>query len=309
MTSPYSDLDRPALHEGALQRALTGSGGFVSALRVLPEVDSTNSALMAAAADGAPHGSVLVAEVQTAGRGRLGRTWQAPARSGLFLSVLVRPQQVPPAQWGWLPLLAGVSARSAVAAVTRLDVALKWPNDLILDDAAEVSDSADRTESAAPAPGSAAGPAGESGYGYGLGRKLGGILVERVTGADPAAVIGIGLNVTLRRSELPAPHATSLALAGAEVTDRDTLLRALLRSFGTWYTEWAAAAGDAERSGLLSAYRAACATVGRQVRAELPGGASVSGLAASVDARGRLVIRTVDGAQTPVSAGDLVHLR
>lgn len=329
MTSRFSDLDRPALNEAALQRALMGAGGFVSAIRVLPEVDSTNAAMAAAAADGAPHGSVLVAEVQSAGRGRLGRSWQAPARSGLFLSILVRPEQAAPARWGWLPLLAGVAARSAVAGMAKLDVALKWPNDLIIEDPAgdgapadPAPDSAERAVRAdrsapSPAPGAdsvsatdpADGSGSGSGFGYGSGRKLGGILVERACGGEPAAVVGIGLNVTLRADELPAPHATSLALAGAEVTDRDTLLRALLRSFGTWYRDWDAAAGDAERCGLLPAYRAACATIGREVRAEVPGGGAISGLATSVDEQGRLVIRTADGAHTPVSAGDLIHLR
>ena len=325
MTSPYSDLDRPALNESALQRALM-VGGFVSAIRVLPEVDSTNTALLGAAADGAPHGSVLVAEAQLAGKGRLGRSWQAPARSGLFLSVLVRPEHVPPARWGWLPLLAGVAARSAVAGMAKVDVALKWPNDLIVEPDA---DSAGRTVpphrpagsgpaadsdsatvvGAGSAPDSGAGADPGDGYDYGLGRKLGGILVERAPGDAPAMVVGIGLNVTLRAYELPAPHATSLALAGAEVTDRDTLLRSLLRSFGTWYEDWAGASGDAEQCGLLPAYRAACATIGREVRAQLPGGATISGLASSVDEQGRLVIGSADGRENPVSAGDLIHLR
>ena len=141
MTSPFSDLDRPALNETALQRALMGRGGFVSALRVLPEVDSTNTALSAASLDGAPHGSVVVAEVQTAGKGRLGRTWQAPARSGLFLSILVRLEEVPAQQWGWLPLLAGVAVVSAIRAVPSpgalskgVDAVLKWPNDVLVAD-------------------------------------------------------------------------------------------------------------------------------------------------------------------------------
>jgi BirA family biotin operon repressor/biotin-[acetyl-CoA-carboxylase] ligase len=298
MTSPYSDLDRPALNETALQRALMGRGEFVGALRVLSEVDSTNTAMMTAAQDGAPHASVVVAEVQNAGKGRLGRSWQAPARSGLFLSILVRPEQVPPGQWGWLPLLAGVAARSAVAGTAKLDVSLKWPNDVIVGaDEADDSDTNNRDSvvSATSA--------------YGVGRKLGGILVERVPGAAPAAVIGIGLNVTLRANELPAPHATSLALAGAAVTDRSILLRALLRSFGSWYGDWSAAVGDAEKCGLLAAYRAACSTIGRRVRAELPGGTVLSGVATGVDEQGRLVIRTADGAEMPVTAGDLVHLR
>lgn len=294
MSSVYNDLNRPPLSEHRLQRALMAPEGFVSALRVLPEVDSTNTALLAAAMDGAPHASVVVAEAQTAGKGRLGRAWVAPPRSGLFVSILLRPE-TPLSRWGWLPLLAGVAVRSAVARVSELDVALKWPNDLILLDAADgdVSDSA-ASDSA-----------------YGTDRKLGGILAEQGggAGAEPYVVVGIGINVTLRADELPAPHATSLALAGAKVTDRDTLLRVLLRTFGSWYTDWADADGDAEASGLAAAYRAACATLGRRVRAELPGGDTVSGEATGLDADGRLVVRTADGASTPIGAGDVVHLR
>lgn len=296
MASVYSDLNRPPLNERSLQRALmvpgVGFGGrSIAALRVLPEVDSTNTALLAAADDGAPHGSVVVAESQTAGKGRLGRTWVAPPRSGLFLSILLRPE-VSAARWGWLPLLAGVAAQAAIAKVAELDVSLKWPNDLIL---AEPSDGA-------------SGAVPDSGYG--VGRKLGGILAEQGgTASQPCVVIGIGINVTLRADELPAPHATSLLLAGAKVTDRDTLLRALLRSFGSWYADWADSDGDAERSGLAAAYQAACATLDRQVRAELPGGSSVLGQATGLDSEGRLLIRTADGASTPIGAGDVVHLR
>src|SRR5579863_3965287 len=113
MVSAYNDLDRPPLDERSLQRALMAPGGFVSAIRVLPNVESTNTALLAAAQDGAPHASVLVAEEQTAGKGRLGRTWTAPARSGLFASILVRPE-TPADSWTWLPLLTGLAVREAV---------------------------------------------------------------------------------------------------------------------------------------------------------------------------------------------------
>src|SRR6266700_1419435 len=131
MVSAYNDLDRPPLDERSLQRALMTPDGFVSAIRVLPNVESTNTAMLAAAQDGAPHASVLVAEEQTAGKGRLGRTWTAPARSGLFVSILVRPE-VPAAAWTWLPLLAGLAARDAAARAGRLEIGLKWPNDLVV---------------------------------------------------------------------------------------------------------------------------------------------------------------------------------
>ncbi|HEV2348114.1 MAG TPA: biotin--[acetyl-CoA-carboxylase] ligase [Actinocrinis sp.] len=296
MASVYNDLNRPPLNEHILQRALmvpgAGLNGHgVAALRVLPEVESTNTALLGAAADGAPHGSVVVAEAQTAGKGRLGRAWVAPPRSGLFVSILLRPE-APPNRWGWLPLLAGVAVRSAVARVSELDVSLKWPNDLILPGSAERSNADANADTS-----------------YGTDRKLGGILAEQGGGAEPYVVVGIGINVTLRTDELPAPHATSLELAGAKVTDRDTLLRVLLRTFGSWYADWSGADGDAERSGLAAAYRAACATLDRPVRAELPGGTVVFGHATGIDADGRLLVRTADGASSPIGAGDVVHLR
>ncbi|HWG26413.1 biotin--[acetyl-CoA-carboxylase] ligase [Actinospica sp.] len=277
MVSAYNDLDRPPLDERSLQRALMTPGGFVSAVRVLPSVESTNTALIGAAQDGAPHASVVVAEEQTAGKGRLGRTWTAPARSGLFVSILVRPE-LPPAAWTWLPLLAGISARDAVARACRLEIGLKWPNDLVVA-AGELAD-----------------------------RKLGGILCETVPG-EAAVVVGIGVNVSLRQHELPVPQACSLALAGAESTDRDPLLRALLRSFGDWYTRWSEAGGDADAAGLREAYLRACVTLGREVRAELPGERTVTGRASGVDRAGALLVTTADQRETAIGAGDVVHLR
>lgn len=277
MVSAYNDLDRPPLNERSLQRALMTPGGFVSALRVLPSVESTNTALVDAARDGAPHASVLVAEEQTAGKGRLGRTWTAPARSGLFVSILLRPE-VPAAAWTWLPPLAGLAAREAVGRAAELEIGLKWPNDLVV------------------------------GAGEAADRKLGGILCETVPGAT-AVVVGIGLNVTLRQHELPVPQACSLALAGAANTDRDTLLRSLLRSFGDWYTRWSDAGGDAEAAGLREAYARACTTIGRDVRAELPGDRIVTGRASGVDGTGALLVTTADQGVLPIGAGDVVHLR
>jgi BirA family transcriptional regulator, biotin operon repressor / biotin---[acetyl-CoA-carboxylase] ligase len=277
MVSAYNDLDRPPLDERSVQRALMAPGGFVSALRVLPSVESTNTALAEAAADGAPHASVLVAEEQTAGRGRLGRNWTAPARSGLFTSILLRPE-LPPVSWTWLPLLAGLAAREAVARASQLEIGLKWPNDLVVAEG-ELAD-----------------------------RKLGGILCETVPGAT-AVVVGIGINVTLREHELPVPQAASLALAGAVSSDRDTLLRALLRSFGSWYGRWSQAGGDAEACGLRDAYTRACVTIGREVRAELPGDRIVTGCASGVDGAGALLVAAADQREVAVGAGDVVHLR
>jgi BirA family transcriptional regulator, biotin operon repressor / biotin---[acetyl-CoA-carboxylase] ligase len=268
--SPYSDLDRPPLRAEALNRALTGPEALWREIRVVPETASTNTDLAAEARAGAAEGLVLVAESQTAGRGRLDRTWTAPPRAGLTFSVLLRPAGVPVPSWGWLPLLAGVAVSAAVGRLAELELRLKWPNDVLVGD-----------------------------------RKVAGILAER---ADGAAVVGMGLNVTTRTAELPVPAATSLALAGAACTDRDPLLRAVLRELDAQYRRWRGVAGDPGRSGLLPAYRERCATLGRQVRVELPGGGRVEGEATEIDASGRLVVMGAEGV-TAVGAGDVVHVR
>ncbi|MDT0566355.1 biotin--[acetyl-CoA-carboxylase] ligase [Streptomyces sp. DSM 3412] len=271
----WSDLDRPPLNSASLRRALVRAGGLWSSLDVVPVIGSTNTDL-AGRADGLPEGAVLVAEEQNAGRGRLDRLWTAPPRSGLFFSVLLKPTEVPVRHWGWLPLLTGVAVATGLSRAAGIDTALKWPNDLLVTVRGEE-------------------------------RKAGGILAERA-GAE-GVVIGIGINVSLREDELPVPAAGSLALAGAVTTDRDPLLRAVLRSLEEWYRRWRAAGGDPSESGLQETYAAGCATLGRTVRAELPGDRSVVGEAVAVDGDGRLVLATEDGVQEPVGAGDIVHLR
>ncbi|MER6201217.1 biotin--[acetyl-CoA-carboxylase] ligase [Streptomyces sp. NPDC001586] len=271
----WSSLERPPLNAEGLRRALVTGGGLWTSLEVVDSTGSTNTDLAARAA-GLPEGAVLVAEEQSAGRGRLDRSWVAPARSGLFFSVLFKPgDAVPQERWGWLTLLAGVATATGLSRAAGVDTALKWPNDLLV--------TVDGEE-----------------------RKTGGILAERV--AD-GVVVGIGLNVSLTEDELPVPAAGSLALAKAAVTDRDPLLRAVLRSLEEWYGNWRAAGGDPAASGLQETYAAGCATLGRHVRAELPGGRTLTGTAEAVDTDGRLVIRTAEGQHEAVGAGDVVHLR
>ena len=120
--------------------------------------------------------------------------------------------------------------------------------------------------------------------------------------------MGVGLNVSLRRDELPAGHATSLVLEGAKAADRDTVLRSVLREIERWYTDWGVTGGDPMASGLASAYAASCATLGRRVRVELPGGAPVEGEAVGLDGDGRLLVRS-GGSERAFGAGDVVHLR
>lgn len=277
MSSPYARLDRPPLVTAGLRRALIRPGELWTAIEVREQTASTNADVAAAALAGTPEGVVVVAERQTAGRGRLDRRWESPPRAGLALSVLLRPP-VPASRLGWLPLLAGVALVETVRRQAEVDAVLKWPNDVLIG-----------------------------------GRKCAGILAEAVPEAaaaqPPAVVVGIGLNVTLSEEELPRPDATSLLLAGAAHTDRDTLLRALLRSLADWYRRWTAADGDPEASGVRDGYRLHCATLGRKVSVTLPGGATLTGTGSDVDGDGRLVVAGPDGYPTAVAAGDVVHVR
>lgn len=271
---PWSDLDRPPLNAAALRRALVTPDGLWTSLDVVPTTGSTNSDLAARAGD-LPEGAVLVAEEQSSGRGRLDRSWVAPARSGIFVSVLLKPA-VPVHRWGWLPLLTGVAAATGLTKAAGVDISLKWPNDLLISVGGEE-------------------------------RKAGGILAERA--GEDGIVVGLGINVTLGEAELPVPTAGSLLLADAVSTDRDPLLRAVLRSLEQWYGRWVQAGGDPVASGLQAAYAAGCATLGRRVRAELPGERMLEGEAVALDGDGRLVVATEGGGTEAVSAGDIVHVR
>jgi BirA family biotin operon repressor/biotin-[acetyl-CoA-carboxylase] ligase len=249
---------RAPLDRAALRRALVRRGGLWRDIQVVESTGSTNADLLARALAGEPEGAVLVAEEQHAGRGRMGRTWTSPPRAALTFSVLLKPA-VPLARRGWLPLLAGVAVATAVTQVTGVRTGLKWPNDLLTADA-----------------------------------KLAGILAEA---AGDAVVVGIGLNVSTEPAELShllastrpgALPATSLRAAGATALDRASLLLAILGELEHWYRAWQRAGGDPDRSGLRAEYTRLSATIGRTVRAELPGGQAVS---------------------VAVAAGDVVHLR
>lgn len=239
-------------------------------VEVLEESPSTNAAVVERARAGEPAGLVVVTEHQTAGRGRLDRVWVTPPRAALTFSLLVTPDAVPVARWPWLPLLAGLAVTEGVRRATGLEATLKWPNDVLVD-----------------------------------GGKVAGILVERVERAGgAAAVVGVGLNVSSTRAELPVPTATSLELSGAAAVDRSALLVAVLDSFSRLYDGWVGAAGQ----GLRPSYVRVCTTIGREVRVDLPTGEPLRGRAVDVDADGRLLVD--DGTRVHVlGAGDVVHVR
>ncbi len=266
------DSLRQPLDQAALRAELIGTGLGWRRLDVVEQTGSTNADLLARAASGEDvAGAVLIAEHQTAGRGRHGRSWSATPRAQITMSVGVSIVDVPVAGWGWLPLAAGVAVVDTVSPlldVAGFDVGLKWPNDVV---------------------------AG--------GGKLAGILAEV---ARPVVVIGLGLNVTQAPDEIGDPGATSLLDLGVTAPDRGRLVSGLLRELGRRIVAWRFARGA--DWGLAADYRARSLTIGARVRAQLPGGKEVVGTASAIDDHGRLCIEA-EGQTVVISAGDVVHLR
>ena len=264
--SQWSNLERPPLSAARL-RAVLRDDPLWSDVDVRASTTSTNADVAAAARNGAGEGLVVIAEEQRAGRGRLGRTWQSPPRAAVLMSLLLRPT-LPVRALPLIPLLTGVAVVESVRGVGATPAVLKWPNDVLVG-----------------------------------GRKLGGILVERL---DDAVVVGIGLNVSTRAEEVAVPTATSLALEGG-TTDREPIVKELLRAFSRRYRAFLDV--DGAPQAVLPAYRAVCETIGSDVRVELPGGRTVTGRAIDVDDGGQLVVTTSDGSTASWSAGDVTHLR
>jgi BirA family transcriptional regulator, biotin operon repressor / biotin---[acetyl-CoA-carboxylase] ligase len=146
--------------------------------------------------------------------------------------------------------------------------------------------------------------------GWGTERKVGGILVELVTAPrGPVAVVGVGLNVSQTADELPVPSAQSLVGAGATAVDREALLVALVEAFAGLLRRWEAAGGDVVAAGLAAQVESACSTIGRRVRVHLPGGETLAGVASGLGDDGALLVRDDAGAERPVRAGDVEHVR
>jgi BirA family transcriptional regulator, biotin operon repressor / biotin---[acetyl-CoA-carboxylase] ligase len=198
-----SGNERPALDAEVLRTAIAKTDW--RRIDVVDETGSTNADLAARGRDGDDvSAAVLMAEHQTAGRGRHGRRWSAPPRSQISMSFGVDTSGVPTEGWGWLPLLTGLAVVEAVREHTGVQARLKWPNDVLVGDG-----------------------------------KLAGILAEVV---PPAVIVGVGLNVSLTDDELPDPAAISLSMLGHAV-NRTALTAALLTSLSRRIRQWRAASG------------------------------------------------------------------
>jgi BirA family biotin operon repressor/biotin-[acetyl-CoA-carboxylase] ligase len=234
-----------------------------------------------------PDMSVLTAEYQSAARGRLDRRWEAPPLSSVSVSLVLRPanaegRPLPTHTYSWLSLLGALALRETLRETAGIPAELKWPNDVLA-----------------------------------RGRKIAGILAQLGTmgdGSVPAVILGTGLNVTLTASELPVPTATSVALEEPLTVDRTVLLKSYLAHFSVLYRSFCNADGDptAGISGGPSLHKrveSVMVTLGKQVRAQLPGDHEIIGHASRLDEYGSLLVVDKDAREHVVTAGDVVHLR
>ncbi len=253
------------------------------------EIGSTNTELLERAKAGAGEGLVKIADLQTAGRGRRGRSWTAPPGTALMMSVLLRPPpgSIQPSQASFVTTAWALSAIEAVESACGLALGLKWPNDLVVPSPVAPDDR---------------GP-GDPGY-----RKVAGILTESVlAGAEiEALVVGMGLNTGW--PEVPpelAQVAASINLIAGRTLDRPALASSILTHFEVRYSRLVS---EGPRS-LLPELRSRSETLGQVVRVELGNGDTVTGTARDVDLDGRLVVEDDRGTHHLVAVGDLVHLR
>jgi BirA family biotin operon repressor/biotin-[acetyl-CoA-carboxylase] ligase len=266
----YKLVSCPDFSSEVLRARVHGELGRTATL--VQGVDSTNDVAMERALRGDPHGTVVMADEQRRGKGRLGRIWVSPPDANIYMSVILRPE-MSPGDAGLLTIMAAVASASSLQEMTGLEVTIKWPNDI------EVS-----------------------------GRKLGGILTEMRSepGRVLCAVVGIGINVNMRMDDFPEElrdtatslyHETGRAWARTDVAAH--LLDGLhgeivsLRKHG--------------RRPLLDRWRRLSSTLGEKVSVETSAG-TIAGTALDVDDRGLLLVRTARGIQT-VSSGDVTMLR
>lgn len=263
-------------------------------------VGSTNEEALA---DPRP-GRVVVADHQTAGRGRRGRRWASPPGTGMAVSAVVPP--LAPALMGWLPLVAGLALVEALTTSRwPVDAALKWPNDVLVP-LREQDREQELEHGGAPSDGAArqAPVVQLDGRSWG---KVAGVLAQ--VAADGNVVVGTGVNVDHAPDQLPVPTATSwrLARGGAPLPDgaRETLLEDYLARLAAWHE----ALTHEDVGAVRTAYLQRCLTVGRPVVVHRPDGGRTEGTAVGVDDAGALLVEGPQGTTTLHHAGDVEHVR
>jgi BirA family biotin operon repressor/biotin-[acetyl-CoA-carboxylase] ligase len=260
------DILRPSDIKPGLRTTVIGKK-----IQFLSEVASTNTLAMEMAADGTPEGTVVIAETQTGGKGRLGRKWISP-KGNLYLSVVLRPN-IPMHKAPLVTLIGAVAVVSAIRTTCGLEAGIKWPNDILIS-----------------------------------GKKIGGLLTEMSAEQDRIRhiVLGIGVDVNMEMVELP-PEVRSLtttlaAEVGAKI-NRIALLQRVLRDLEHWYQKFLKNDED-----VLEAWKKLNVTVGNRITVS-GAGEALDGLAQGIDRDGRLIVRLDDGTIRMVAAGDVTIVK
>jgi len=270
----YRITDLPDGLSAAGLEPLLATNDLGRKLHVHASLPSTNAEAARLADEGAPHGEVVIAEQQTAGRGRRGRSWFGTEGKSLLLSVVLRPE-LPPQRAPELTLVAAVAVCEAVRELGAADATIKWPNDV------EVH-----------------------------GQKIAGLLLELKAEADKVhhVVLGVGVNVNQVAADFPEELraiATSLREVRGGSVSRGLFCARLLGRLEGWL-------GMHEALGLgpvIDRWRQLSGTLGSRVRVELGDGAKVEGVATDLDETGALLVRVASGAVHRILAGDVTHLR
>jgi BirA family biotin operon repressor/biotin-[acetyl-CoA-carboxylase] ligase len=239
----------------------------------LGTVESTNSFAMELADKGASHGTVVIADSQTKGRGRMGRTWISPSGGNIYMSVILTPP-MKLQEATILTIMAGVACCGALRNITGLPVEIKWPNDLMVSH-----------------------------------KKLGGILTEIKSGASKMAyaVMGIGINVNTKLEDFPSEVrtiATSIRNEKGKTESRTFLMAEILNELDRWYRVFA----QEGKKNLLNEWRRLTSMMGKPVQVTM-GEETIDGLAHDIDDEGRLIVRLPSGALRKISFGDLIVMR
>lgn len=258
-------IDVAAIESG-LETKVMGCG----AIRYLLRTDSTNDVARKLAEEGAAEGTVVIAESQSKGRGRLGRTWHSPPGAGLYFSIVLRPP-VDPSELPKITLLAGIAIAEAIEETSDLHPAIKWPNDVLLE-----------------------------------GKKVAGVLAELYGElASPYVILGMGINVHTRRAEFPPELqevATSLAMAGGRDISRTRLLQAVLRQLEKWYELFK----KGTTRPILDAWRKKCILIGAHAKI-LSGGKALEGTVVDLDEAGALLFKDQTGHIQRILSGEVLQ--
>jgi BirA family biotin operon repressor/biotin-[acetyl-CoA-carboxylase] ligase len=280
MGESFVDESRRRIDQAVLTRTLTAPVGPLPRITVVQTSPSTNEEIAEALRGGAqwPHLAALVADWQTDGHGRAGRSWVTPKGSSVTVSYVVRPRNVPADKVGWVSLIAGLAVARTIER-DGFEASLKWPNDVLILD-----------------------PLQRRLSGWGPSRKVAGVLCEVV---GDAIIVGIGLNVSQSEEELPVPHAISLGLAQSANLDREALIESISRELASLLDRWEAEKGEGS---VIDEVTQACDTIGRAVDVAKPGGSTISGVVKGLSPEGGLIVEVGSGWVETILAGD-VQLR